>query len=298
MNVDKPGTKLWRGICHSWKDVSSNLVWIIGDGWTIKVWKDNWVPNQGPLVEVIPHNQQHLTNDMCVTFLVDGNGQWDLRHISQFLSQDIVEQIQGLCPPFGSRGEDEISWKESPDGSFKMSLACKFFTNQDLVINSSNLFKKIWCWKGQERLCFLLWKVARRVLPTNVFKKHHHISLDDVCPICTTRAESLLHVLRKCTSVVSAWQKIINNQTPPSFWNDPVNDWVISNLNQSSVAKSDWSVLFSLTIDGVWRARNDFIFRNILPNVDKVVFTVSHLAQVQKESAYECSTLHTHRVVQ
>ncbi|KAG5056644.1 hypothetical protein JHK86_011640 [Glycine max] len=152
-------------LCHVWRGAAQKRRWEAGplaiksvpaaahactyylkscDGWTIKVWKDNWVPNQGPLVE-----------------------------------------IQGLCPPFGSRGEDEISWKESPD----------------------------------------------------------------------------------------AWQRIINNQTPPSFWNDPVNDWVISNLNQSSVAKSDWSVLFSLTIDGVWRARNDFIFRNILPNVDKVVFT-------------------------
>lgn len=52
---DKAGSNLWRGLCHSWSMVESNIVWRMGDGASINCWKDNWLHSVGTLEDSLQH---------------------------------------------------------------------------------------------------------------------------------------------------------------------------------------------------------------------------------------------------
>lgn len=49
IQVSKPGSNLWRGICKNWGKVSPNLIWRVGQGSDINFWRDCCVPNVGTL---------------------------------------------------------------------------------------------------------------------------------------------------------------------------------------------------------------------------------------------------------
>lgn len=47
------GSWLWNSLCDVWKKMHSNVRWCVGDGKTTGFWEDNWIPNHGPLVDVV-----------------------------------------------------------------------------------------------------------------------------------------------------------------------------------------------------------------------------------------------------
>lgn len=71
---DKAGSNLWRGLCHSWSMVESNIVWRMGDGASINCWKDNWLHSVGTLEDSLQHAPSMVENAMRVKDLVDENG--------------------------------------------------------------------------------------------------------------------------------------------------------------------------------------------------------------------------------
>lgn len=47
INMNKAGSNLWRGICNAWEDFRKGMTWRIGNGRTINIWNDHWIPNVG-----------------------------------------------------------------------------------------------------------------------------------------------------------------------------------------------------------------------------------------------------------
>lgn len=45
----KTGSNLWRGICNAYDDFQKGLICKIGNGRSINIWNDYWIPNIGGL---------------------------------------------------------------------------------------------------------------------------------------------------------------------------------------------------------------------------------------------------------
>ena len=63
-----------------------------------------------------------------------------------------------------------------------------------------------------------LWRLAHKALLTNEFRRSRHISHSDVCPICGTHPESILHALRDCDRINRAWRSILPIEVWLSFF--------------------------------------------------------------------------------
>lgn len=53
MQVNKPGSNLWRGLCNVWEETQNNLVWRAGNGKSINVWSDIWLPTVGKIGDIV-----------------------------------------------------------------------------------------------------------------------------------------------------------------------------------------------------------------------------------------------------
>ncbi|KAH1092020.1 hypothetical protein J1N35_019277 [Gossypium stocksii] len=84
---------LWRSLSKLWPLVCENLLWSVGDGSTIRGWKDPWVPDVGPL---LPYVTTHSTLDLgCILkdwVLLDGS--WNLYLLRLWLPDELIKRIR------------------------------------------------------------------------------------------------------------------------------------------------------------------------------------------------------------
>ena len=106
------------------------MTWRIGNGESVKFWKDSWVLNV-PLIETIDVANISIIDRVVSEFL--SNGWWDLDKLRDVLPEDIVQKV--ICRPAGTTGAcmDKIIWKYVSNGVFIVKLAYNlFFDGQDL----------------------------------------------------------------------------------------------------------------------------------------------------------------------
>lgn len=93
------GTTFWRGLCHSWPQVTNNLVWRVGDGSRVNCWTDNWVPTVGKLYEVVPRPLSLVESHLRVSRLRSDSGGWFLNDIEDLLPPYVIDKIKSVVPP-------------------------------------------------------------------------------------------------------------------------------------------------------------------------------------------------------
>lgn len=78
INRSLVGSNFWRGMCNSWPEVESNIVWCVGNGMSIRCWKEDWVPKVGKLVDCAqrPLHDAELFQRVCSWG--SASGAWDL----------------------------------------------------------------------------------------------------------------------------------------------------------------------------------------------------------------------------
>ncbi|KAK5792753.1 hypothetical protein PVK06_033872 [Gossypium arboreum] len=67
----------------------------VGDGHSIKCWRDSWVPNVGPLSKMVASNSS-LEKDCSLSNMVTKNGDWNLDFFRLWLTEDIIQLILGF----------------------------------------------------------------------------------------------------------------------------------------------------------------------------------------------------------
>lgn len=90
-------------------------------------------------------------------------------------------------------------------------------------------------------------------LPTNHFRRSHHMTNDSSCHICGTNCETLLHILRDCIQAKKSWDSFSFNQDL-NFNIGSHSDWFKQH------ALDDQGELFVIICWFIWRAHNEVIF--------------------------------------
>ncbi|KAA3458339.1 reverse transcriptase [Gossypium australe] len=102
---------LWKSLSKVWTLLRENLMWSIGDGSTIRGWKDNWIPDVGPLLSCVPaHDKINL--DITLKDWVLQDGSWNVDMLRIWLTEDM--RIRGdLKKTFGKSSGNTKDLRES-----------------------------------------------------------------------------------------------------------------------------------------------------------------------------------------
>ncbi|XP_052880528.1 uncharacterized protein LOC128286832 [Gossypium arboreum] len=113
---------MWRALTKVWPLIQENLIWLMGDGKNTRCWRDPWIPNVGPLVNLIPRHSS-LDLDYSLSDMVSVNGTWNLDLFRIWVPKTVIQKIMGIPPLHLKAGVDRIIWGGSKAGSFSVKNA-------------------------------------------------------------------------------------------------------------------------------------------------------------------------------
>lgn len=113
---------LWRSLSKVWPLLYENLAWLVGNGTSIRCWKDPWIPKIDPLVSFIL-TSANLKLDYPFKEMVLDDGVWNLDLFRVWLVEDVIQRIISIPPPYPRAGMDRIIWNASTTGSFSIQTA-------------------------------------------------------------------------------------------------------------------------------------------------------------------------------
>ncbi|MFQ6643553.1 hypothetical protein Gotur_017201 [Gossypium turneri] len=79
----------------------------VGDGRNIRCWRDPWIPNVGPLINLIPRHAS-LDLDYWLNDMVVDNGTWNLDLFRLWLPETVIQKIISILTPYSVIGADRI----------------------------------------------------------------------------------------------------------------------------------------------------------------------------------------------
>ncbi|XP_074361973.1 uncharacterized protein LOC141702164 [Apium graveolens] len=154
------GSFVWRSIVRGKEIISRGYRWRIGDGNSVNVLEDPWIPR--PL-NFKDFDKPHLPNDMCVGDLKLGNRQWDKNFIKLNFNKEDAFLI--LSMPCGDiEIEDKIIWHYSKNGEYnvksgyKVVMSMKDMVEASDMRNSESWWSSIWNMRVPAKIKHFLWK--------------------------------------------------------------------------------------------------------------------------------------------
>lgn len=168
------------------------MTWRIGNGKSVKFWKDSSVLNV-LLIETI--DVANITNIDCVVSELLSNGWWDLEKLRDVLPKDMVENF--ICRHAGTTGVgmDKIIWRCVSNGVFIVKLAYNLFLDGEDLPDSYWDF--IWKINVPPKLKVFLWLMSKGRLLFNEQQVRRQITSDYSCMICCNNLSQIyLRILR------------------------------------------------------------------------------------------------------
>ncbi|KAJ1412575.1 Reverse transcriptase zinc-binding domain [Sesbania bispinosa] len=267
--MDDLSSLLWKNIAKCWSHLSNCVCWILGDGSSVKFWRDPFIPSLGPLLNhslrPIPFGLINLSASSYAE-----NGAWTWNLIVDFLPQDIMLAIAGIKPPGDVEGPDHPTWLFSANGELSLKSAYQCLGNFGSSPHPPDaFFKQIWAWQGPPRISSFIWKLYHNRLLTNSERVRRGMTSDDSCPRCGQAPETIMHTLRDCEVVSELWESLIDREWWARFFSLGLDNWLKMNMAKSpfSVDGTPWNFIFPVSIWRLWKDRNDLVFnkRSDLP---------------------------------
>lgn len=92
-------SRLWKGIWSIWSTVREGVIWNIGNGVNVDFWRDKWVKDWGPLLDICTHPEYILDKHIPVKDMVTPSGEWNWSVISSILPSQAILSISAYKPP-------------------------------------------------------------------------------------------------------------------------------------------------------------------------------------------------------
>ncbi|XP_059638642.1 uncharacterized protein LOC132280905 [Cornus florida] len=258
----------WRSIFAKKKILQRALLWRVGNGSSINIWKDNWLPDA-----FCPKVSSSLSNhpfQKVEKLLVQNRTSWNSVLIRQFFNTRYFNLIHQI--PLSLSGEaDRISWGPSPNGNFSVKSAYKFLRMGRAPTSSTLLqvmFKnEMACGKPFGELKFHV--------------KFFSFSSNVVTNAFPSGLTFMLEVFKLILLVILVEKR--RNQFAISFF-------AATYLSCNHTV--ELSNLGALLCWHIWKARNDGVFKNIRRDAAEVVsLAVSDLSEFHAISKFKIASL-------
>jgi hypothetical protein len=284
----------WRSIWNSKQLLNEGLLWRVGDGTSIRVWKDKWI--NVPSTYSIQSPVRLLHGDSTVSELIDVDTRWwkiDLIH--EIFSKEEAEIICGIpiCPV---RQSDRRVWAGTKNGDFSVRsayhLAREIYEAGRGSCSDSSVriqqWKYIWSTRGPMVVKTFLWQACNEILPTRANLQKRGIITDLLlCPICGRSGETVAHILWNCPSAVDVWTECMKSIHKCSSADDSfLNIWMMLSRRLDAHEMQFVAVVARL----IWLRRNKLIFDGVFQSPSMLYrMAQDQMAQFDEAESRRCA---------
>jgi hypothetical protein len=189
------------------------LIWRVGDGRSINIWGDRWIPSPTTNAIYSPNRLLPMDAKVCCLF-GEGNQGWNVPLLQELFNNEEVIQICSVIH-YNGRQPDSLIWNGTRNGFFSVRSA--YHLGKDIMErrHSSGLrgpragevWRKIWRVRGPKVVQVFLWKACHDILPTWVNFHCRKIIDDLLCPLCLQEEETTGHIFWSCPSAQDVWME-------------------------------------------------------------------------------------------
>lgn len=106
----------WRSIFQGVQTLKNGVVWRVGNGQSIDIWQDPWLPRDLSRVPITPQGRNLITK---VDELIDPHTeQWDVPLLEEMFRDEDVQAIQSI--PIHLEMNDDVGWHFDAKGLFSV----------------------------------------------------------------------------------------------------------------------------------------------------------------------------------
>jgi hypothetical protein len=201
----------WRSIQGSSNLVKNGLVWRVGNGKKVRIWKDMWLPT--PTTYMVHSPPNLLDPQATVSQLIDVDTKWwNEALLEQLFSREEVISIQ-LVSLSTTNQEDTFIWKGTAKGLFLVRSAFHLEKEREVAskaegsshVRCSSIWRSIWQQKIPNVEKHFLWSACHEILPTKANLFLRKVTMDPYCPICERDEETAYHALWQCPVANDVW---------------------------------------------------------------------------------------------
>ncbi|GMI71693.1 hypothetical protein like AT4G29090 [Hibiscus trionum] len=191
----------WKSIWASRGLIEKGISWTIGDGRSVNIWNDVWVPglpNGRIVVDSIS------TQFSWVADLIDEQGRtWKEDVIRLLFTHDQAEQILKI-PLAEVPILDFYTWRYDTSGiynvksGYKLLMGPEYFSStelSDLQKCKKRVFDSVWSCPIPSKVQITCWKFIKNYIPTALNLAIRRVPVNTDCLLCDSSPESVQHVL-------------------------------------------------------------------------------------------------------
>ncbi|KAM1884835.1 hypothetical protein ACFX14_037585 [Malus domestica] len=208
---------VWRSIAAAQLVILKGCHWQVGDGSSIKIWRDNWLPKDIFFHVLSPPAVDWSMDSIMDNLFVTGLPQWHVALVKELFSQEETDLILSILLSFRSTLDRRI-WHFERSGKFIVQSAYHVAkslvsstragasgSNSKLDDGRSKLLRKIWNAYVPRKFRICAWRACMNVLPTQTNLVRRQVDVENVCNICGCYGESTEHVFRDCNLAKIVW---------------------------------------------------------------------------------------------
>ena len=263
----------WQAIQHDLELLKKGIIWRVGGGQDIRIWRDRWLPRE-------PSRQPISLQGTCrlrrVAELLDGEGSWRMDLLRRYFLPADVDIITSIRTSTRVT-EDIIAWAPERNGIFTVRSAYRLAMDERERPSASAtsrapdgrraIWKIIWGCPAPPKVRVFAWRVVTNSLATWANKASRHLELTDICPLCGVEREDGFHALCRCPLARELWRVMALD------WNIPkveaiVNtgpEWIFSLLGPLDETAR---LVVLMTMWRVWHVRNEITHDKAPPTAE------------------------------
>uniref|UniRef100_A0A803P4U9 Reverse transcriptase domain-containing protein n=1 Tax=Cannabis sativa TaxID=3483 RepID=A0A803P4U9_CANSA len=249
-------SNIWRGILWGRELLLKGYRWIIGNGQTVRINEDPWIPRGAPFNL---RTKVQVPKDVTVQTLINANGEWKVEEISGWFNKEDIPWVLGITPL--REKNDTIGWTLTTNGLYTVASGYKLrFRDPNIAECSDNSTSRAW-WKvvwGSRltpKMKIFIWRVFHHWIPVKTELTKRGMSMNLTCNRCKSQVEDVCHALWNIPKLHKVWKHFgFLHHFPSSLKQAP--DFLM-------LMKGKLSEEFFIGITWlIWYQRNKCVFQN------------------------------------
>ncbi|XP_074314802.1 uncharacterized protein LOC141650968 [Silene latifolia] len=280
----------WRSLWGAKSLLMEGLMWRIGDGKSVRVWEDPWLP--GERGERVPLPNIEADPSLCVAAFIDRDtGSWREDALHALLSEAEVRRVQTI-PLSRDMPADSAYWWPSRSGDYTVKTGYwlgmePMRASYQAVEEGGGLWKVLWGLQVPPKLIHFLWRgcVGMLAVKANLFRRHCCPS--ELCALCEEGVETDIHAVFLCSWTRVFWAASgfdeIMSEAPQSSFREWL-IWALQHINGDARGR------FLALVWAMWTIRNSRTFEEepckpevVIMGFERMVADYQGLASMTKE---------------
>jgi hypothetical protein len=264
----------WRSIQNSCELVREGLIWRVGNGSSVRIWKDKWLPL--PSTYMVHSPPVLLEPNATVGDLIDSDTKWwDISLLERMFTEEEIKAIQTV-PLSRTNQPDMLIWRGTSTGEFTVKSAYHLQKNMTEVAGATcsnqgskaHIWKFLWNLKVPNAEKNFLWRACHEILPTRDNLCRRKIITDSSCPLCGRESETAFHILWHCPSARDVWC-VGNKRFQKCSFGGPDFMQVVEGLWRRCEEEEFCS--FVGIARRIWLRRNDYVHGGVFSHPNEIV---------------------------